>query len=364
MAKSSKKKKQKAPSVPEGQQVDIGSLLKPMTGDEIYDLWSRMMVGQQEWTTAERRNQVELQEALFRSMSNLQREQAPQFAQTAYGLMQQYMPNFQGSYEQLGAKLRGQLAEGVPAEFTAAYKGLGKRIAQGLAQGYDLGPELAGEVQQGIRAAQTARGNYLGPALTAEEAFGTGQAALNLYNQRLGAAQTYLQGQNPTDVRTKITGQLQNYLQGNNPANVMGQMAGTFMGQSYYPNYAQLNTGLGVQAAQVLQSGLQPYNANVIGATNANNEAMFNSYDRNFEQYLYNQAVQHGLYSMPGGAGGMGGMGGLIGGIGSGIGGLLGGIGGIGGGIGGAAAGAAGAAGGAAGLGGMLGGIGAGLAAF
>jgi hypothetical protein len=307
------KKTKKIPKVPEAQQIDVSSLYKPMTGDEIYDLWSRMMVGQQEWTTAERRNQVELQQALYENMSRMQREQAPQFAQTAYGLMEQYMPNFRWSYEQLGTDLRNQLAAGVPPEFMDAYRGLGARVNQGLAQGYELGPELAGEVEQGIRAAQTARGNYLGPALTAEEAFGRGQAALNLYNQRIGAAQSYLQGQNPTDVRTKLTGQLQNYLQGNNPANVMGGLAGAFMGQNYYPNYAQLNTGLGVQAAQVLQSGLQPYNANVISAYNANNESMYNNYDRNFEQYLYNQAVQHGLYSMPS-AGGGGGMGGQIGG--------------------------------------------------
>lgn len=319
---ATKKKKKGIPKVPEAQQVDISSLYKPMTGDEIYDLWSRMMVGQQEWTTAERRNQVELQQALFENMSKMQREQAPQFAATAYNLAQGYMPGFAASYANLGADLRKQLAEGVPQEFMKTYRGLGARVNQGLAQGYELGPELAGEVEQGIRAAQTARGNYLGPALTAEEAFGRGQAALNLYNQRIGAAQSYLQGQNPTDVRTKITGQMQNYLQGRNLGDVMGQMAGTFMGQNYYPNYAQLNTGLGVQAAQVLQSGLQPYNANVISAYNANNESMYNNYDRNFEQYLYNQAVQHGLYSMPSAGGGGAGIGGMLGGIGSAVGGI------------------------------------------
>jgi hypothetical protein len=308
------KKTKKIPKVPEAQQIDVSSLYKPMTGDEIYDLWSRMMVGQQEWTTAERRNQVELQQALYENMSKMQREQAPQFAATAYGLMNQYMPNYQATYEQLGSHLRDQLLAGPSPEFTNAYSLLGARVAQGLQQGYELGPDLAGEVEQGIRAAQTARGNYLGPALTAEEAFGRGQAALNLYNQRIGAAQNYLQGRNLTDIRSQITGQLQNFLQGNNPANVMGGLAGAFMGQNYYPNYAQLNTGLGVQAAQVLQSGLQPYNANVISAYNANNESMYNNYDRNFEQYLYNQAVQHGLYSMPSAGGGGMGMGGQIGG--------------------------------------------------
>jgi hypothetical protein len=355
-----KKKKSKVfnknmPEVPESQQVDVANLYKPMSGDEIFDLWNRMMAGQQEWAPAERQNQVELQQALFRSMAGLQREQAPAFAETAWNLMNQYMPNFRATYEQLGSHLRDQLLAGPSPEFTKAYTGLGARIAQGLAQGYNLGPDLAGEIEQGIRAGQTARGNYLGPALTAEEAFGKGQAALNLYNQRIGAAQNYLQGRNLTDIRSQITGQLQNFLQGNNPANLMGQMAGTFMGQSYYPNYQQLNPSIGVQAAQVLNTGTQDYNRNYISAFDVNNKYQYESYDRNFEQYLYNQAVQHGLYSMPGGmGGGMGGMGGLIGGIGSGIGGLLGGIGGM----------AGGAAGAAGGIGGAVAGIGAGLAAF
>jgi hypothetical protein len=82
--------KEKTPEVPEAQMIDTANLNQAMSADDIYDLWSRMMVGQQEWTTAERRNQVELQEALYRSMSGLQREQAPEFAKTAYGLMQQY----------------------------------------------------------------------------------------------------------------------------------------------------------------------------------------------------------------------------------------------------------------------------------
>lgn len=320
--KKTKTRNKTMPEVPQSQQVDIASLLKPMSADEIYDLWSRMMVGQQEWAPAQRQNQVELQRALFENMSRMQREQAPNFAESAYAIMHRYMPEFEKAYAQLGKDVRAQLTAGVPPEFMKAYQGLGSRIAEGLQQGYQLGPELAGEVEQGIRAAQTARGNYLGPALTAEEAFGRGQAALNLYNQRIGAAQQYLQGQNPTDVRSKLTGQMQNYLQGNNPANVMGGIAQGFMGQNYYPAYSQLDTGLGVQAAQVLQSGLQPYNANVIGAYNANNEAQYNNYDRNFEQYLYNQAVQHGLYSMPSAGGGGAGIGGMLGGIGSAVGGI------------------------------------------
>jgi hypothetical protein len=146
---------------------------------------------------------------------------------------------------------------------------------------------------------------------------------------------------------------MQNYLQGQNPSNVMGGLAGSFMGQSYYPNYASLDTGLGVQASQVLNTGLQDYNRNYISAFNSNNEAQYNQYDRNFEQYLYGQAVEHGLYSTPGAMGG-GSSGGIMSGIGMGagaIGGLASGV----------------AATGALGTGataGIVGGIGAALAAF
>jgi hypothetical protein len=222
-------------------------------------------------------------------MAMLQRQQAPAFAKKAAQLMNKYAPEFQ-----------------------EVYQGLGQRVSEGLAQGYQLGPDLASEVEQGIRAAQTARGNYLGPALTAEEAFGKGQTALQMYNQRLGQAQNYLQGRNPSEV--------------------MGQMAQSFMGQTYYPQTTYLDPSLGLQAAginqqgrssynQTLNTALQDYNRNYIGAFGANNEAQYNQYDRNFEQYLYGQAVQHGLYSMPqmgaGGAGGAGIAGSAIGAVGA-----------------------------------------------
>ena len=338
-----KKKKTKIPEVPEAQMIDVGNLkeaemkFEPLTGDEMAALYKQFMGAQQEWFPQMLANQVEAQSQLFRNMSALQREQAPAFAQRAWEMAGQYTPEFFRNYSELAGNLYNQIQVGVHPQFMAAYRGLGKRVAEGLAQGYELGPELAGEVEQGIRAAQTARGNYLGPALTAEEAFGKGQAALNLYNQRLGQAQNYLQGQQPTDVWAKITGQAQNFLQGRNPSDIMGQMAGTFMGQNYYPQSTYLDPGMGLQAANIQQQGqssynqtlntaLQDYNRSYIGAFNANNEAQYNNYDRNFEQYLYNQAVQHGLYSMPsvGGAGG-GGMGiagsaiGAVGAIGGGI---------------------------------------------
>src|SRR5262245_19460175 len=157
---SSKSKKSKKPSIPEMAPPDM--VYKPMTADEMADMWSKFMVLQQEWAPALRQNQKEAQELLYRSMSDLQREQAPQFAAKAWELMNTYMPSYTMSYEQLGADLRNQLSAGVPQQFLQAYQGLGRRVNQGLRQGYQLGDELSREVEQGIRGAQTARGNYLG----------------------------------------------------------------------------------------------------------------------------------------------------------------------------------------------------------
>jgi hypothetical protein len=345
---ATKKKKDKMPEVPTAMAPEY----KAMTGEDIAKTFREIMGAQQEFFPEQLQNQLDAQLKLYSQMSQLQREQAPQFAATAYDIMQRYMPGFQKRYAQLGRNLSNQLAAGIPPAFKEAYTGLGRRVAEGLRQGYDLGDELTREVQQGIRGAQTARGNYLGPALTAEEAAGTGSAALNLYNQRLAAAQSFLQGRNPTDIRTQITGQMQNFIQGRNPMDVMSGIGGAFMGQQYYPQNTYLDTGLGIQAAGIQSQAQSAYNT----ALGNYNMQRFEGYDRTLEQFLYNQAggIQ-GLMAMRGmGGGGMGGGGGIMGMLGMGAG-ALGGI----------ASGVAGAGllGGGA-TAGIVGGIGAGLAAF
>ena len=255
--------------------------------------------------------QKQAQSELFRNMGALQREQGPQHAALANQLLGQYNPEFRASYGQQQADLGT----------------LGTNVRNELGYGYDLGPALGREVEQAIRGAQTARGNILGTAPTAQEAFGKGQAALNLYQQRLGNYNQFL-------------GQQQNFLQGRNPTDMMGQMAGTYLGASYYPSQAYVDTGLGAQAMSAagsqaqqfnstvqsgystFQNALQNYNQNQIGATNANNEATFGAYDRAAEYWQYDEAVRRGLYSTPsvGGGGGMGGMGGMMGAAGGAIG--------------------------------------------
>ena len=55
-------------------------------------------------------------------------------------------------------------------------------VGNELAAGYDLGAGLSREMEQSIRGAQTARGNIMGAAPTAQEAFGKGGASIDLYN--------------------------------------------------------------------------------------------------------------------------------------------------------------------------------------
>jgi hypothetical protein len=154
-------------------------------------------------------------------------------------------------------------------------------------------------------------------------------------------------------------------------AGMASQVAANFLQNPYADYAAQGMQGYGQymgalgQYGQTSVTGQLGYNQNLIQAAEVNNAGQYNMYDKQFEQFLYDQAQQHGLYSMPstGGAGAMGMVGSGIGALGS-IGGALLGGGGIGGGA--AASGIAGtgiATAGASlgGIGGAVGGIGAGI---
>jgi hypothetical protein len=284
-----KKKKSSAakrPTVPEAERVPDLTAPTPMEAPKyepmsVDDFIKFMNAG------------YDIQLARAPEVAAMQRAQAPYFAQTASQLLNQYNPRFR-----------------------RAYGALGNRIMEGLAAGYELGPGLGREVTQAIRGAQTARGNILGAAPTAQEAFGTGQAALNLYNMRLGQAQNYLQGRNPMDMMSQVMGSFINPSQVyvNQGLGATAAIASGQQGQQYNQTVQQ--------GYSSFQNALQNYNQNLIGATTANNEGLFNTYDRQAESWMYDEAVRRGLYSTPslGGGGGMGGMmGGMMSGIGGGI---------------------------------------------
>jgi hypothetical protein len=206
-----------------------------------------------------------------------------------------------------------------------------------LEAGYDLGSDLEREVQQGIRASQTARGNYMGPAATAAEAYGLGHAATDLYNTRIGQAQGFLAGPSPTD---KWSGLMQQFGPAGTAMGMVGQAAPLspqLQTQMIQPAAAQSTAGMASQvAANFLQNpyesaaalgmqgygqymgalgqygqtsiqGQSEYNKALIGAADVNNTGQYNMYDKQFEQFLFDQGVSQGLYSTPstGGAGGM-----------------------------------------------------------
>jgi hypothetical protein len=348
---SKKKKKDPQPKVPNYQNIDTASLkqpteaarpeYEPMSLNDFSNWMNKAYQLQLQYAPAVTETQRQAQSTLFNNMAALQQAQAPNYAATASNLMNQYDPEFLQNYRQLGSKVMGDLATaGQPG--TDMEKLINQNVYSDLQAGRDLGPGLSGEIEQSIRGAQLARGNWLGPAPTAQEAFGKGQAAEALYQQRLSSASGWsAQLENQRNARV---GQSQNYLQGRNPMDMMGQTAGAFMGQSYYPNQSYVDTSLGVNAMNVAQSGqsafnstvssnyatyqsaLQDYNRNYIGATSANNESMFGQYDRTADAWMYREAVRNGLYSTPsmGGGGGMGGIGSAMGGISSGLMGLAG----------------------------------------
>jgi hypothetical protein len=74
---------------------------------------------------------------------------------------------------------------------------LSKRVLGDLESGFDLPDEYEREIEQNIRGAQTARGNIYGNAPAAAESSVKGRAALELYQQRLNNAGSFLSGPTP-----------------------------------------------------------------------------------------------------------------------------------------------------------------------
>lgn len=108
----------------------------------------------------------------------------PLYAQQQLQLMQQYGPQ----YAQYAQQIQSQID---PQTFTA-HQQLGDAVNSDLKQGYNLDPRMAQQIQQSVRAGQVARGNYLGNAPITAEATQTGNAAAQMYQQRLANVGSYL----------------------------------------------------------------------------------------------------------------------------------------------------------------------------
>jgi hypothetical protein len=67
-------------------------------------------------------------------------------------------------------------------------KRLNRQVRKDLALGTSLDPAYEAQLEQYIRGAQTARGNFLGPAAELAEGVYKGEAGLRMYQQRLANA--------------------------------------------------------------------------------------------------------------------------------------------------------------------------------
>tara|TARA_R110002020_G_scaffold146722_1_gene321522 strand:- start:2100 stop:2969 length:870 start_codon:yes stop_codon:yes gene_type:complete len=99
---------------------------------------------------------------------------------------------------------------------------LGEAAKEDLARGTELSPDMARQVTQQERAAQSARGNIYGSAPAAAEAMSLGDAGFRMRQQRLANAASFLSGTTPV----AQFGQISGAQAGASPFNPMGIQAG------------------------------------------------------------------------------------------------------------------------------------------
>jgi len=298
------------PEVPAPQNVQISPFEMPFqpVNTQQYlqfsDQQFEQMLGQQAdlWN-----QQLSYIRPFTQSMLEMQQDYGDDYAANRLAIEQQFGPAFAEHYA-------SQLNTANP-QFMPLYNELGGQLLENLNLGMEMGPALTHEVEQGIRAAQTARGNWMGAAPTAQEAFGVGSSALALYNQRLGQAQNFLNSKQPSDMWAQMK-VADAYM----PVNSMIPNA-TWMNSNVAPNVFGTVAGSQSSYNATAASAYGSYTQGQIGAAQVNNQSAFDAYNAQFDQFLYGQSVANGLYSTPQvGGGGMGG--GMMGGIGSALGGV------------------------------------------
>jgi hypothetical protein len=91
-------------------------------------------------------------------------------------------------------------------ESTAVRRQLAGRVSGDLESGYRLPEEYSREVTNSVRGAQAARGNILGDSASAAESAVKGQAGMDAYYRRLGAAGTFLSSPTPIQQLAGVQG--------------------------------------------------------------------------------------------------------------------------------------------------------------
>lgn len=213
-----------------------------------------------EYADANIGKQVKAQGDLTRNAFALTQEIAPQAAALRAGLNEQYQPVFTQQY-------LDRVDQSDPT-FRAVRDRLGSRVASDLDAGYSLGDELTRELEQGIRGAQSARGNWLGPAPAADEVFRKGSAMIDLNNQRQSNARGFLQSRQASDLFSNFSG-----MEGYQPVNVIT------------PQNQYIDSGAPIQMA-LGEAG------NFTNYYRANADTQFQNYDRQWDRYLYSSFNQ------------------------------------------------------------------------
>jgi len=146
---------------------------------------------------------------------------------------------------------------------TKIRKMLGEEAQKDLEAGYGLGADLRREVTQAMRGAQAARGNIMGDANAAAEAFAVGDAAIRLRQQRLANAASFLSGITPVAQFGAISGAQQGAA-GFNPMGIQ-------QGIGVNPNAMQIGSNFAMQSYQqqsknaIAAAEMNPWNT-VLGA--------------------------------------------------------------------------------------------------
>lgn len=213
----------------------------------------------------------------------LNREYLPQYNQMLMDLERELAPQWSALRAEDATRTAKSVSELAPLirgsadtpEMAAMRAQLGQQIMGELAAGMGLDPEMKRELEQSIRAAQSARGVVRGTAPVAAEALVKGSAAANLRSARQQAAQNFLtfQQRSTPDPWAILSGQSgANYQTGTVPSapySTLNELFPTLLdatsqrnAQQYQLNYnaAQANasrkSGLGGAIGGLLGAGI------------------------------------------------------------------------------------------------------------
>jgi len=213
----------------------------------------------------------------------LNREYLPQYNQMLMDLERELAPQWSALKAEDATRRAKSVSELAPLirgsadtpEMAAMRAQLGQQIMGELAAGMGLDPEMKRELEQSIRAAQSARGVVRGTAPVAAEALVKGSAAANLRSARQQAAQNFLtfQQRSTPDPWAILSGQSgANYQTGTVPSapySTLNELFPTLLdatsqrnAQQYQLNYnaAQANasrkSGLGGAIGGLLGAGI------------------------------------------------------------------------------------------------------------